>query len=122
MSTEPQSELRFLAPGVLATPAAQNDVIQIAVYLGGKNPQLVPRFYEALSQTLKNLSAMPHLGAPRSFSHRRLQGVRQWPVRDFKNYLIFYRPFASNDGLTVLRVLHTARDVAVHLEEAVEQE
>jgi toxin ParE1/3/4 len=37
-----------------------------------------------------------------------LSGLRRWPVREFENVLIFYLP--RDDGISVVRVLHGARD------------
>ena len=35
--------------------------------------------------------------------------IRQWRVKDFKEYLIFYR--IQDDRVEILRVLHGARDL-----------
>jgi len=32
-----------------------------------------------------------------------------WPIKGFKNYLIFYRPIEQ--GVEIVRVLHGARDM-----------
>ena len=37
-----------------------------------------------------------------------LVGMRKWPIKDFDNHLIFYLPHP--DGISVVRVLHAARD------------
>ena len=34
--------------------------------------------------------------------------MRSFPVKRYRNYLIFYRP--SRDGIEVIRILHGARD------------
>lgn len=65
---------------------------------------------------------MPHLGSPRGNAAPRLHNLRQWPVQDFKSYLIFYRPFASSNGIEVFRVLHAARDAAAHLSDDITHE
>ncbi len=77
MSDDKRDELKFLAPGVLAEIAAKEDVIGIATYLSRNNREVAPRFYAALSQTLNDLSTMPHLGSPKSFDHPQLHGLRQ---------------------------------------------
>lgn len=122
MSADDKDELIFLVPGVLAAAIAQTDVMDIAAYLGRNNREVIPQFYEALSQTLIELSEMPHLGSPQFSSHPQLHGIRQWPIRDFKPYVILYRPFASANGLEVLRVLHGSRDIQTHLESALADE
>ena len=106
--------LTFIA-GALARKIVENDLTDIVVHLGRDNPQTAFRFAAALQETLKNLVEMPHLGSSRETRDQRLHGLRAWPVKDFKNYLIFYRPFASGDGLEVIRVLHHSRDAQTHL-------
>lgn len=54
---------------------------------------------------------MPELGSLREFTHPSLAQVRVWRVQDFRNHLVFYRPFQS--GIEVVRVLHGARDIPV---------
>ena len=122
MNPENQDDLIFLVPGVLGTPASQTDVMDIAAYLGRNNREVIPRFYESLAQTLTELSQFPNLGSPQFFSNPQLHGIRQWPIQNFKNYLVIYRPFASDNGLEVLRVLHGARDIKTHLESALDED
>ncbi|NOT29065.1 MAG: type II toxin-antitoxin system RelE/ParE family toxin [Planctomycetes bacterium] len=57
----------------------------------------------------------PLAGRLREFRSARAQGVRSWPVRDFPNYLILYRPVA--DDIEVIRFLHGARDLPLLLGE-----
>ena len=92
------------------TPRAIRDAVDCAVYLGLEAGDAVAqRFLTAPEATVFDLARMPHLGSVRRLSSERLDGLRQWPVSDFAAYLIFYIPRAN--GLTVLRVLHGARDV-----------
>lgn len=105
----------ILIEGAIVKAAAQIDLREILVYLGENNPQRAVRFANALIQTLEQLVAMPHLGSPRENLSPRFRNVRQWPVKDFRSYLIFYQPFASSNGIEILRVLHTSRDAAAHL-------
>ncbi|TAF91716.1 MAG: type II toxin-antitoxin system RelE/ParE family toxin [Oscillatoriales cyanobacterium] len=39
----------------------------------------------------------------------RMGEIRQWRIKDFQDYLIFYR--IQDDRVEVLRVLHGARDL-----------
>ncbi len=48
------------------------------------------------------------VGASLSLRPPELAGLRKWRVREFENYLIFYLP--RTDGVSILRVLHAARD------------
>jgi len=38
----------------------------------------------------------------------RLDGLRKWRVRDFEKFLVFY--FPRSDGVSIVRVLHSAQD------------
>ena len=66
------------------------------------------------------LTAMPFVGTPSDFGIATLHSMRFVRVKGFKNYLIFYRPFASKDGIVVHRVLHSARDVVPLLEDSLD--
>ena len=38
----------------------------------------------------------------------RLAGLRKWRVKDFEKFLTFY--FPRSDGVSIVRVLHSAQD------------
>ena len=40
----------------------------------------------------------------------KLGEIRQWRIKDFKDYLIFYR--IQDNNVEILRVFHGARDLA----------
>ena len=90
-------------------PEARLDLLQHFVYIGENNLPAAKRFLKAVAEDLQNLAAMPGMGRMREFKRPDLHGVRSWPVGGFENYLIFYE--ATEDRLTVLRVLHGARDI-----------
>lgn len=66
------------------------------------------------------LTAMPFVGTPSDFGIATLHSMRFIRVKGFKNYLIFYRPLASSDGIVVHRVLHGARDIGPLLEDSLD--
>jgi plasmid stabilization system protein ParE len=45
------------------------------------------------------------------FRRRELADVRFWPIKGFRNYLVFYRPLPNEQGVEVIRVLHGAMNV-----------
>lgn len=106
-----------LIPGSITGPEGESDLREILVFLGNTNPQRAVRFGQAFYTTLENLVAMPNMGSPRQINDPRLHNLRVWPVKDFKAYLIYYRSFASGDGIEILRVLHHSRDFEFHLTE-----
>ncbi len=102
-------------PGLILRDEAAQDVRETFIHLA---PRSIPRarnFVESVGLTFENLVAMPHLGSPRDLPGARFRGLRAWPVKNFKAYLIYYRPLASNDGVEILRVLHHSRDFESHL-------
>lgn len=63
----------------------------------------------AAKKAMELLASMPEIGSIWESPLPSLAGVRVWPIRKFKNYLIFYRPISG--GIFVLRVLHGARQI-----------
>ncbi len=116
------SRLDTALPGLILLPGAKADLRQIFLQIGETSEARAERFAESAGKTLEQLIEFPHLGSPQFFSHPQLHGIRQWPVQNFRNYLIIYRPFASDNGLEVLRILHGARDTKTHLESALDED
>lgn len=104
-----------LVPGSITNTAALSDLNEILLYIGGYDRARAVRFAGAFRVTVENLVVMPFMGSPREVSGERLRGLRAWPVQDFKAYIIYYRPFASGDGVEIVRVLHHSRDFETHL-------
>lgn len=52
---------------------------------------------------------MPGMGSLYPVENSRLQGLRKWPVKDFKKYLIFY--FERDDAIEVVRILYATQDI-----------
>jgi toxin ParE1/3/4 len=95
---------------VVRRPRARRDIVEIAVFIALDSVEASDRFLEAVESTFQALARMPRVGALCRFRNPRFVGVRMWRVRDFENYLIFYRP--RQDGVEVLRLVHGARDIA----------
>jgi plasmid stabilization system protein ParE len=87
----------------------KRDALQIFVYIGERNMDAAERFLQALDSDLKKLADMPGMGPAREFADPALDGIRSWPVSEFRDYLVFYRP--TGDRLEALRVIHGARDL-----------
>jgi toxin ParE1/3/4 len=58
---------------------------------------------------------MPLLGGLWEGRNPAFAEMRTWPIRRFKNYIIYYRPIPT--GIEVIRVLHGAQDVERIFEE-----
>jgi plasmid stabilization system protein ParE len=85
-----------------------NELLDIAEFLGVDDPDAGRRFIDACEETFADLAAMPHLGSKRSFDHPDLKEVRMWHVKNYREYLIFYKPTKST--LHLLHLVHGARD------------
>jgi toxin ParE1/3/4 len=100
-------------PDLVVRPKAQGDIDDHAEYVARDSLDAAMRFLAATEQTFDLLRTMPEIGIAWESSDPRLQDVRRHSVKDFRNYLVFYR--ASPAGIEVLRVLHGARDIPIAL-------
>ncbi|MDI9634230.1 type II toxin-antitoxin system RelE/ParE family toxin [Geitlerinema splendidum] len=99
---------------VLKRPQVIRDLIDIATYIAENNLDNGERFLCAAEETFKQLGQMPHIGKNCQFSNARLQSIRQLPVKEFRQYLIFYQVRLT--GVEILRVIHGSRDIETILE------
>src|SRR6266446_648948 len=99
---------------VLRRPQAEQDLEDLALYLGQNSPAAATRFLDAAERTFGLLAVMSGLGAPYPLTNPNLQGLRHHSVQGFRNHLIFYLPIS--DGIEVIRVLHGTRDISSILE------
>lgn len=90
--------------------SAERDLLGHADYLARQGSMDVAlRFLAATDETFQQLLDSPHLGSTTSYHAAESLGLRVWRVRGFSKYLIFYRSDAN--GIEIVRVLHSARDV-----------
>jgi len=94
-------------------PQAVRDIDAILDYIAAKNLDAALRFYTAVRKDGDRLAAMPGIGRVYGFRNPTHADIRFWPVKRFRNYLIFYR--AVNDGIDILRLLHGARDLETEI-------
>lgn len=93
---------------IVRTIQAKRDLIDHFVLIGEDNLNAAERFLDRVESAINQLADMPKIGSPRPMNNPRLEGLRVWPVPGFRRYLIFY--LQIEDTVTVLRVLHSARD------------
>lgn len=96
-------------PRVERSPNAGQDLIDIAVALGERDPRLSDRFFAAVERALELLAEHPLAGSEYRSADPRLAGLRKWPVPGFPNHWLFYRP--SAETILVVRVLYAGRDL-----------
>jgi toxin ParE1/3/4 len=85
------------------SPAAQDDLLDIALYIAQDNPKRAATFVEELEAKCMLLGTASGIGTTRP---ELGQGVRMLP---HGRYLIFYRE--QEGQLRIERILHGARDI-----------
>lgn len=94
-------------------PKARQDLIEQATYFAEHaTPAVADRFLESVERTVASLARMPSKGRP--WQGQKLLHLRVWKVHAFPKMLIFYRQ--EEDGLAVVRILHSSRDLGSLLE------
>jgi len=89
---------------ILFTPLATEDLQQIWGFLAEKaGTEIANKFLVAIRDKCLILAGFPESGRTR---HEFIVNLRSFP---FKNYIIFYLPL--EDGIEVLRIVHSSRDI-----------
>jgi toxin ParE1/3/4 len=87
----------------------ESDLLEIAKHIADRNFDAAVRFLTKAEEEFVRLCDWPGAGPVYGFAEAELAAVRFWPIKGFRNHLIFYRPI--EDGIEVIRVLHGSRDV-----------
>lgn len=77
-------------------------------YISRRSTVQALAFYDAVFDTFDDLCESPMLGSDRAYSKQKLFGLRMWFVKDFENYLVFYRVFGNY--IEIVRVPHSAQN------------
>ena len=85
------------------TRAAKADLVEITDYIAADNPQAARRVLGDILDRLERIGGAPGMG-PRCEQYGKT--LRRFAVG---NYVIYYKPTAN--GISVIRVLHGARNV-----------
>lgn len=88
---------------LLKRPEAENDLINIWVYIAEDNPINADRFLDKLEERCLLLAEFPETGAHRD---ELIRNLRSFPLG---NYIVFY--FVIDGGIDIVRVLHSAMDI-----------
>jgi toxin ParE1/3/4 len=90
---------------------ATQDLRHLANYiLVNGNTDVAVKFLSAAEATFTQLVKTPGIGKVAQLVVSRLGEIRQWRIKDFQDYLIFYR--IEDTTIEILRVFHGARDLA----------
>jgi toxin ParE1/3/4 len=99
---------------------ATQDLRHLANYiLVNGNTDVAVKFLSAAEATFAQLVKTPGIGKVAQLVVSRLGEIRQWRIKDFQDYLIFYR--IEDTTIEILRVFHGARDLADVLSELDEE-
>jgi toxin ParE1/3/4 len=93
---------------VVEWPLARLDLEELAEELGQHHERVAARFLAAVKDAYRLLREMPEAGSLWPTTNPRYEGLRVWPLRRYRNYLIFYRQV--NEVLQIVRVQKAARD------------
>ena len=89
---------------VLFAESAKADLIEAWLFIAEESVDAADGVIDAINDEAQTLSSQPLMGRLRS---ELAEGVRSWPTST--RYILFYVP--CDGGVTVLRVLHHARDI-----------
>ena len=109
-------------PGALLSAEALADIRSIAKWTHQRDANRAFQFLEEIENSLQILVSSPFLGSPRHYPAPALHSLRRYQLPKFRNYGIFYRPFASANGIDVGRVLHSKQDDFSRLEELLDDD
>ena len=84
--------------------SAQTDLLEAWLYIGEDNQDAADHLLDAIEREAGVLAMQPMMGRARP---ELAEGVRSWPTST--PYILYYT--VTTDGITVLRILHHARDV-----------
>lgn len=84
-------------------------MVEIYRYIAADKPDAAEKVFAAVEQSVKLLTVNPHMGRLWNTRDPRLDGIRVYPVKPYRNYLIFYR--AVGHDLEAFRIVNGARDL-----------
>jgi toxin ParE1/3/4 len=106
---------------LIQRPLARFDLIEEADFIEqAYNLDRAKAFLFAANETFQQLAVMPLMGSPRPELVPAIPDLRQWRIKGFTDYLVFYRPLA--DGVEIIRVLHGKRNLLTVLSDEEAQE
>lgn len=88
---------------VTRRPLAATDILDIWNYIADDSVEQADRWVDRLDEMLALIATQPLMGRARVELDAEVRSL------SFGRYVIFYVPI--NDGIDVLRVLHSARDI-----------
>jgi len=100
---------------LLKRPIVIQDLIAHATYISFDNLDAGDRFLYAAEATFQRIAEMPGIGRLSGFSNPAIAQIRQYPIKGFNKYIIFYQ--ISPETVEVVRVLHGAQNLEFILDQ-----
>lgn len=100
---------------IVVSREASIDLDQYSEYIAQSNTDAALDFFDAARSTFVMLAKMPFMGKRYAPNNPRLENLRQWRIRQFTSYLIFYR--VTEESIEVVRILNAAQDIDRILED-----
>ena len=92
------------------TGLATTDINDLADYFRDQAGVAVAlRFVDNAEHAFDQLLATPGIGALLGLDELPYEDIRRWHINGFDHLIVLYRAMA--DGIEIVRVLHTARDI-----------
>jgi len=101
---------------IIKKQSAWRDIEVIVDYIARENPAAAQQFIQTLQRHFELLAQFPMHGVVFHSRHPQLQHIRKAVLPAFRHYMLLYRPAA--DGIEIIRVLHTARNIQAILDHA----
>jgi toxin ParE1/3/4 len=99
------------------TGLATDDIREQADYYRQKaGLALALRFVDQAERAFEQLAHMPKIGPLLGLDELPYEDIRRWHIDGFDRMIILYRE--TQDGIEVIRVLHTSRDIATLLRQS----
>lgn len=96
-------------------PIVIQDLIAHATYISLDNLDASDRFLSAAEATFQRIAEFPTIGKLSGFSTPKLAQMRQYPIKGFNKYIIFYQ--VHPETVEIIRVLHGSQDLEFILEQ-----
>jgi toxin ParE1/3/4 len=100
---------------LIKRPIVIQDLIDHATYISLDNLDAEDRFLYAAEATFRYLAELPGIGRLSGFSNPKLAQIRQYPIKGFKKYIVFYQ--IHPEAVEIIRVLHGAQNLEFILDQ-----
>ncbi|PSR16372.1 type II toxin-antitoxin system RelE/ParE family toxin [filamentous cyanobacterium CCP3] len=99
---------------IIIRPRASQDLDDHFTYIAQSNAEAALRFFDAARLTIAQIARTPRIGVVYPIQSDALQGLRKWPVKRFRQYMIFYLDLPK--VVEVIRILYGSQDIDSILE------